>query len=335
MRVLYIGQYSYGTTSRMRGESIRLSPFVKCFNYIDTNIPFFKCNKLWQSVGFRYKIGPLIPQINKYILNKIDSKKYDLIWVDKGIFIKPETLIKLKNQCDKIIHYTPDAAFYQNKSVLFERCIILYDYLITTKSFEKIKYLNFVSEYKLFFTTQGYDETIHKPIVPFPEKNDAVVFIGLYEPAREHIIKSLIEAKIPVHIGGMGWSKFLKQNKSDLLSFLGERVIGENYAQSISACKFGLGILSKKFPELHTTRTFEMPACGTALLTERNSETTRFYSDSDVIFYSDVEELINKVRHYIADDSSLKSLTHNGRLKSKAYSYQNIIPSLIKQIFAN
>ena len=33
------------------------------------------------------------------------------------------------------------------------------------------------------------------------------------------------------------------------------------------------GLLAKWVPELHTTRTFEIPACGTALVTERNSET--------------------------------------------------------------
>ena len=57
---------------------------------------------LWFRIAyhlFLYGLPVRLPDINKAnkgICEKIDSHKYDIIWIDKGITINPETLIHIK-----------------------------------------------------------------------------------------------------------------------------------------------------------------------------------------------------------------------------------------------
>lgn len=334
-RILYIGQYTLGSTSRMRADELSKNINANNFDVIDTNIPFYKTLRVYRTIGFRYKFGPLIWVINKYIKRNLDYSNYDLIWIDKGVFIMHDTIKLLKQKTKKIVHYTPDMAFYANKSKHFELSLSLYDYIITTKSIEFDKYLNFISKEKLILTTQGFSKDTHRPYHKFTEKDNSVVFIGLGEPSRFEIVSLLINNSISVKLVGKGWRQFINSNKdNDNLIFIGEGVFGEDYSKLISSSKFALGLLSKNFPELHTTRTFEIPACGTALVTEKNIETNRFFDDTEVIFYNSKNEMLEKIQHYSKSDKSLSNLIQKGNLKvnTGGNDYKTILNKIIKTI---
>eukprot|EP01044_Picomonas_judraskeda_P044899 COSAG03_NODE_24328_length_273_cov_0.597701_2_plen_55_part_01 len=55
MRILYIGQYSKGTTSKMRADTLRSILKSQIFKIIDTHMPFYNTQRFWRSFGFRYK----------------------------------------------------------------------------------------------------------------------------------------------------------------------------------------------------------------------------------------------------------------------------------------
>ena len=173
MRLLYIGQYGIGSTSRMRADKLRSILSDWDFKIIDTNIPFRNTSRFSRSFGFRFKRGTLIHGTNHFIISQIESKHYGLIWVDKGVFITEQTTKMLRERTDKFVHYTPDTAFHQNKSIHFYKSIPYYDFLITTKSFEKEHYLNYISEDKLLFTTQGFDKDVHRPFIILKKKRIA------------------------------------------------------------------------------------------------------------------------------------------------------------------
>ena len=114
--VLYVGQYTKGTTSRMRAQTLQALVKTNVFEIIDTHVPFYNTHRLWRSFGFRHKRGLLINNINKYIVAALKEEAYDLIWVDKAVFITPKTTKLLKQITSKLVHSTPDMAFYANKS---------------------------------------------------------------------------------------------------------------------------------------------------------------------------------------------------------------------------
>jgi len=60
------------------------------------------------------------------------------------------------------------------------------------------------------------------------------------------------------------------------------------------------------------TRTFEIPACGTVLATERNEETERFFDDSEALFYDGVDELIARVRELLHEPMRAQAMAEAG-----------------------
>ncbi|MDB4027653.1 glycosyltransferase [Flavobacteriaceae bacterium] len=335
MKVLYIGQYTLGTTSRMRGEALKAIIKPTIFEVIDANIPFFKTHRLLRSFGFRYKKGPLINNINRYIIAALKEKAYDLIWVDKAVFVTPKTTALLRSKAAKLVHFTPDPAFTFHKSKLFLKSLPYYDFFVTTKSYELEYYYKYIKTEKVLYATQGFDAKLHKPSKHPFSKKEGFVFIGHYEYQRAVVLEKLLQNDIKITLAGIKWDGFAKkhQNNSNLI-YLGDGVYGEDYVKTLQNAKMAWGALSKWVPELHTTRTFEIPACGTALVTERNSETASFFKNSDAIFYNDINDLVTQVKYYMSNDKSLETLTEKGTktVHRQGKDYKSIIHTLLQQI---
>ena len=335
MKVLYIGQYTLGTTSRMRGEALKAIIKPTIFEVIDANIPFFKTHRLLRSFGFRYKKGPLINNINRYIIAALKEKAYDLIWVDKAVFVTPKTTALLRSKAAKLVHFTPDPAFTFHKSKLFLKSLPYYDFLVTTKSYELEHYYKYIKTDKVLYATQGFDAKLHKASKHPFSKKEGFVFIGHYENQRAVVLEKLLQNDIKITLAGIKWHQFAKkhQNNSNLI-YLGDGVYGEDYVKTLQNAKMAWGALSKWVPELHTTRTFEIPACGTALVTERNSETASFFKNSEAIFYNDINDLVTQVKYYMSNNKSLETLTEKGTktVHLQGKDYKSIIHTLLQQI---
>ena len=315
MKALYIGQCGEGSTSKMRYDL--LQEFINSpIELINISLYIENSNRVSLSLAWRYYSGPIVQRINKEIQEflKTPEKKWDFIWVDKGVFIYPKNLKKLKSRTRHLVHYTPDTAFFANNSRHFRSSINTYDWLVTTKSFEFDEYSKRVSQKKIHLISQGYNPDIHYQRNSFVEKEIAITFIGLCESNRELVLKRILKAGHKVFIGGLGWNKFLKKNReNNKLVFLGEKIWDNEYANAISRSSFAIGLLSKKFPELHTTRTFEIPACGTCLVTERNEEIDGFFSEDEAIKYSTTTELLNKLNYFSSNIAQLEAITRKGK----------------------
>jgi hypothetical protein len=302
---------------------------------VDTSIPWRSSLRVCRSIGFRFHIGPAAWAVNRFVRLHAQDSAYDVCWVDKGVLLTPATLAYLRARSARLLHYTPDTAFYGNHSRFSERTLPLYDLLVTTKSFEMDYYRQCVPADRLLLVTQGYDASVHYPRRPFADKHDAVVFVGLCEPHRERVVAGLLDAGVSVRLGGERWQRFRRRYRGHAgLTFLGEGVWGDAYAEALSSCRFGLGLLSKRFPELHTTRTFEIPACGTALLTEDNPEIRTFYTADEALFYGTGDDLLQVVQTYRNDPKRLMLVSDGGRRRvlNGASSYDAIVKEILAHV---
>lgn len=334
MNILYIAPYSEGSTSKMRGQYLRQILKADQFKVIDTQIPINHTNKIFRSIGWRYKTGPLIKNVNQYIFNALQGQfSYDLVWVDKGVFIQPSTIQLLKKHSAKLVHFTPDPAFTYHRSKLFNAAVPLYDYCVTTKSYEVEYYQSHGAN--PIVCSQGYDPLIHKPYHSFNEK-EGIVFIGHKEEEREEILSMLLEKGIRITLAGINWESFANRHKSKSnLIYKGKGIFGTDYGKEISKAKLGLGLLSKWVPEFHTTRTFEIPACGTALVTERTNEIAQWFNNDEVIFFDDAKDIVEKVCYALNSDSYLHQISTRGYTKvtNGKYDYRGILEEIITRIY--
>jgi len=201
MKILFIGQSNYGSTSLMRFEMIQ--KYFGCSVQLINISPIIEDTwKPFRSIGWRFQIGPFIKFINEAIITGLDKKnKYDLIWIEKGVFIKETTLIQLKNVSKRLVHFTPDPAFLYHKSRHFIQGLKHYDFCITTKKFELELYYNKGIK-NVIYCTQGYDEELHKPMVPFKDKIYDICFIGHHETEREKVVYQLLQEGYSIALAG-------------------------------------------------------------------------------------------------------------------------------------
>jgi hypothetical protein len=325
MKGLYVGILTSGTTSRLRADALASVTDGWDWGRLDTDQLLLATSRLSRSLAFRLRIGRAVTAVNRAVAEVAATNQYDLVWVDKGVYLWPNTVQRLRSCAAKLVHYTPDTAFLNNHSRFFDATAAEYDLLITTKSFERSYYEAIVPADRILWTTQSYDASLHRPRCEFKHKRPEAVFVGLCEPDREACLELLLSANIPLRLGGHGWGRFLKRHgQNPLLSFEGKRVFGDHYAEVLSRARVGLGLVSKRFPELHTTRTFEIPACGTVLATERNAETVQFFAENDVLFFTDYRDLVDILTGIWSSPDKLEAIAHGGREKVRAGGYDNV-----------
>ena len=330
-KALYIGINTYGSTSKMRADKMREILSNWDVRIIDTDIPNNESCHLFVSLAWHYKIGPLIWRTNKYVLDKIDDECFDLIWVDKAIYLTERTTKILRTRTKRLVHYTPDPAYTFHRSRLLFASFPYYDYVVTTKTYEINDFVKTMgSRDKVLYVTQGFDKKLHRPIASWCDKK-GVAMIGHYEEEREATVLALLKAGIDVYLAGGKWDVFAVEHACENLHYLGVSVQGEDYVRALSGCLFALGAVSKWIPEKHTTRTFEIPACGTALLTEKNEEIAGFYSDDEVIYYDGNKDLVEKVKYYINHKEELRILTEKGykRVQNGGFDFESIMRHLL------
>ncbi|MFM7165640.1 MAG: glycosyltransferase [Planctomycetaceae bacterium] len=331
MKAAWVGIRTPGTTSRLRSDALqRVLPAAE-WAVIDTDLPFRSAARVWRSLAFRYRLGPAVQAMNRYVAQQLPAGQYDLIWVDKGVCLSSTTIRRLRACSHRLVYYTPDTSFLHNRSRFFYQTAALYDLVVTTKSLEVEQFGRLIGADRLLLTTQSYDSRLHYPRVSFAQKRPEAVFVGLCEPDRETCVQALLQAGVPVRLGGVGWDFFLQRNqRNPLLTFAGRSVFGEDYASTLSAASIGLGLLTKRFPELHTTRTFEIPACGTVLATESTSETARFFNASQALFFSDYSQLARRVIELLHNPATLQQLSAAGQTAVAAGGYDN--DSMVRRV---
>jgi hypothetical protein len=333
-KAIFIGVLSHGTTSKSQADWLRrITPDCE-WQGIDVDGPFQSQPRWSRSLAFRLRWGPAVAAVNRFVLQSLPSSKVDLVWIGKGVLLYPSTVQRIRQLAQTIIYYTPDTAFYGNRSRFFNATMSSYDLIVTTKSFEVEQYHRYVDPEKLFLTTQGYDPNIHFPRTNVKKKKHAVL-IGLCEPDREECVRTLRANQIPVVIGGKGWENIVRSYYGEEgFTFLGETVFGESYARAICEATIGLGLMSKKFPELHTTRTMEIPACGTILATQKTSETTRFFKDDEVLFFDNFHDLAQKIQAHFSDPDHAQKVADRGRhaLLSQPFSYPQIMSACLNRV---
>jgi spore maturation protein CgeB len=328
VKALYIGIQTPGTTAQLRGETLKRTLPYATWSQINTDSVFLTQPRWSRTLAFRLRTGPAVSAINHLVQNKITGHEYDLVWIDKAVYLWPETVRTIRSLTKTLVHYTPDTAFFANGSRFFNDSANLYDKVVTTKSFELEDYTKLVAPDRLMLVTQSFDNNLHNRVVPFQEKRKEVVLIGLCEPDREACVAQLLSKGLAVRVGGKNWDRFRSRYQDNpLFHFEGQAVFGEQYVECLSKASIGLGLLTKRFPEQHTTRTFEIPACGTIVATVRNAETSSFFNDNEAIFYRDYQDLAQKAEELLHDPKRLQEMTMAGqqRIRQGGFSNEDVL----------
>jgi len=250
-------------------------------------------------------------EFNKAIQQKIVLFSPAVVFVYKGAFVRPETLIFARERKCKLVLFYPDVSMSAH-GVNIPKSIPLYDLIFTTKTFG-IKDLETTYGVKnARFIPHGYDPEIHRKLpISTEDKNTFgcdVSFIGTWSPKKE-LWLSVLKQKAPgvnLKVWGEQWFKAGTEVLKSSIQYTG--VVGDLYAVAIQCSKINLGILSERVAgassgDLITSRTFHIPGSSGFLLHERNEESVLYFKENEEAgFFGDAEEMARQVAYFLAND---------------------------------
>jgi spore maturation protein CgeB len=242
----------------------------------------------------------LYRKFNEVLLAAVEREAPDVLLVFKGMEVFPETLQRLKGKV-LLANYNADHPFEYhfrgsgNQNVL--QSIPLYDlHFSYSKAIAQQLHDRFgVEAHWLPF---GYDED--KLLAPEAldelEEILRVGFIGNPDQRRVEVIRSLLDAEIPVDVYGEHWENFFPQPLPAHLQLF-PPVYGKRFAEMAPRYRVQLNVFRPHNEGSHNMRTFEMPAAGAIMLAPRSVEHEGFFVEGEeAFFYDDLTQLGEQAR---------------------------------------
>lgn len=344
MKILFVGDLREHTRSYQRYNAMQeLGYNVTAVSFVpvDSKNPISEHTHVFARMC--HKLGfPLDKTgVNHKILTHVQSRQVDIIWVEKGLMVRPSVLRKARKlQPDLLlISYTEDDMFARhNQSRYYKKSLPLYDVVFTTKSYNcHPEELPALGARKVVFVDKAYDKHRHRPVEYTQDDirrlGSDVGFIGTFEQDRAGKMLYLAQNGVKVRIWGNGWSKWVGKHPN--LQVENKPVYGEDYVKALCATKINLCFLRKMNRDLQTDRTMEIPACGAFMLGERTMEHQRLFDEGrEAAFFESKEEMLQKIYYYLENEQERQEVSWRGKqrcLKS-GYSHHDRLLFMLRSI---
>lgn len=356
-KILFLGEIGSGQTSRMRMRALkRLGHKIRGVHTIE---PWKRTSWLKRQVQRRLQRGSVVNEINRSVLEAAREFQPDLVWAEKQEFLRAETIAKIRQLNARLIHFTPDPYFTLDwkRTRVMDEAMKAFDVLVYCKSYEQKDYARLGKP--IVYMPLGFCDEVHRPL-PSDDARwiCAASFLGGWEPRRELLLHAVVDAGVDLKIWGVCWD-FLKDgrwtprrhiilrqfagdqhfafHRDELLAraYQGGEMYADDYARALTGAKIGLGFLRKVCPDQHTTRTFEIPACGSMLLADRTDEHQQFFKEGqDAEFFASSEELLDKIKFYCSNEFARQRVAESGykRCTEGNYAYVYRLQTALDQI---
>jgi len=338
MRILYVGPLWKGSTCLQRMQAMQDLGYevvpvdTEPEDTRDKQKRFFYRAK-------RKLFGPSdLASANYLICQLVKESHIDILWLDKAMTIKAESLRIVRQVSPKTVvaGYSPDdMAGKHNQSRAFLDGLPLYHVFFTTKSYG-VKEIEALGVPRAIFIGNAYDPNMHRPVKISEEEEKRfggpAGFIGDYEIERAQSMFFLAKHGIPVRIWGPNWDRECGLRHPNM-RVEGRPLWGDDYVKAICSFDINLHFLRKINRDLQTTRSIEIPACGAFMLAERTDEHLKLFKEGEEAeFFSTNEELLKKVKYYLKYKEKREQIAQSGRERCLKSGYSN--HDRIKQMLA-
>lgn len=361
MKILFVGQLGKGQTTRMRMEV--LEELGHTIIPLNSQTGWSNCSFIQRTIQQKLRRGPVISKLNRDLLALAKKHKPDLLWGEKQEYLLPQTLQEIQNAGTKLLHFTPDPYFTLSwkRTPFMDEGMAIFDYVVTCKRYELDEYKRTCRQ--VIYMPLGFAEAVHRPVSPTDTKkrrafSSDVGFLGGWEPRREELLAAIAQTGCDLKIWGYAWDHLvdgkwsprrymrLKNlagdepfkigcNEQLANALQGNEVYGDDYAFALSGARINVGFLRHTWPDQHTTRTFEIPACASLMLADRTEEHQEFFEEGrEADFFSSKEELVDKVGFYLANEAVREKVARAGydRCYRARYSYRARVSEVLKQL---
>jgi spore maturation protein CgeB len=339
-RILFVGPLVEGSTTlqrcltfrRLGHEVLAVNELPAPWSKVALTIPY----RAFQRLGGPHDLAGVNRQ-----LRAVDTGfAPHLVWIEKGLTVEAATLCALHERWPQtaILNYSGDDMFNpRNQSRQWHAGLRLYDLYVTTKRHNVLE-LEEAGARDVFHVDKAFDPLVHRPMPVTPAVRARfggdVGFVGWPEAARAASMLHLARHGVPVRIWGP-WTR-LRLSHPDL-HVEGRPLWSDDYASALSAFRINLCFLRKANRDRHTTRSVEIPACGGFMLAERTEEhLALFEEDREAVYFSSDDELLDKVRWYLAHEDDRARIARAGRQRcwTGGYTYERRLEQVLAHLAA-
>jgi spore maturation protein CgeB len=339
VKIIYVGPLVHGGTCHQRLRAIeylghQVYPVDTCPPEVAAREMYFQ-ERVWRRL-----LGPRdLAGANLRILEAVRQTQPQVLWVDKGLTIGPETLKMARAMAPRLVRvsYSPDDMMNpRNQSRHYVASVPVYDLHVTTKSYN-VAELSEVGAPRVLFVDNAYCPFTHRPLTLTPDEQERfggpVGFVGTFEPERARTLLFLAEKGIAVRVWG-SWPESWRHRHPNL-RVMGMPLYGDDYARTINSFDVNLAFLRKNNRDLQTTRSLEIPACGGFMLAERTAEHQRLFAEGlEADYFSSREELLEKIRYHLMNPGRRQAMAAAGRQRCLEAGYSNVdrLKSVLEQV---
>ncbi|MGV1012110.1 MAG: glycosyltransferase family protein [Flavobacterium sp.] len=284
-------------------------------------------NKLINKIVKYLPIDFVFDELNKNLINLVDSQNFDMMLVYYGKEIYPETLSYIKTKIPLVVNWNGDELFNKlnnNQNIL--NSLAIYDFHCSPRHHLKSEYL--LKGVKQFIEVDWYYKTVlDQPINSLPIINGN--FIGSWSPKRERIISSISDDEMSIH--GWGWKKKSKCTNKKIGVLLTEKSMNQVFSNS----KISINILTDENRDNINFRNYEIPSQYGFQITERSDRILEiFQEDKTIVCFSGTEELNDKYKFYLNNDKERRKIVANSfnLLKSNSFDLKTQMKKVLTEI---
>lgn len=326
-RVLYAGSLGPISTSRHRRMAIkRLGHTVIEF---DTDPYQLGGNRILSKFRNRTLIGRRVHSFNRDLLAAAAACAPDLVWIDKGSYVRPRTLRKLRDRGVYTVHFNIDNPFGPRRDP--GRRFLLatvpdYDLHLVQRE-DNLRDYRRAGARDVILMRTAYEPTVHFP--PPEGWSDAdrtfeTVFIGTpYDDRAEFLTALWRRHGIAVSIWGDHWPGRLQ---SDALAALwrGPAIYNDAYRETMWKSRICLSFITHSNRDDVAHKSFEITACGAFMLVEDTAgHRAHFKPDEEAVFFRSVEDCAVLIRCYLPDQAARARIAAAGRCRAVSSGYSN------------
>ena len=327
MKILYAAGLSPNDSSLYRLWALeRLGHQIISLNAYDYTFG----NPLIEKVAFRVAAGPMVSRLNRDLLQMAAAEKPDLLWTDKLLSMRPETLDRMRAMGIATVSYMIDNPFGPRQDPgwrLYMKDIPHYDLHVVQRDKNILDYRQRGARDVIKIQT-AYEPTVH---FPPPEgwsdkdRDRGVSFIGTPYDDRADTLDKLSQLGFPVTISGnrRAWERALTPEAFARIYREGELYL-QQYREAIWRSKINLSFITHSNQDEFVHKSFEIAGCGGFLFAERSEgHLQRFRENEEAVFFSSFEELVQKIRRYLPDEDARRRIAAAGQARAVRDGYHN------------
>jgi spore maturation protein CgeB len=348
-RVLYVGPEYHGSNGTCWRDAWRELGMTVTTVDAERLLPWPKTvRERVAAKVYRRPPAAMVDRLNGAIVGALAEFRPHLTYFVQGRYVKAETAEAARQYGEVVLYCNDDMYNPANRTYTAGALIKAVDCITTTKSFNVDEFAR-AGARRVVYLPNAFDPKIHFPAKLAPEDRAAfagdIAFIGTFRPERADYLGRVADAAAEgvLNVWGGGWHKmsrlsyWRRQQAWARLrrSIRGRELWGEDMGKALQANKIALGLLYHANRDLHTSRSFEIPACGGFMLAERSVEHQEYFvEDHEAVYFDTFDEMMDKIRYYLRHDAARTRIAAGGyrRCLDSGYRYVDRAGQLLRRL---